>query len=643
VSNWPPPTAAQAAFLTQLKTLTDDPDKPLLDAEDITGHRIGKLCLLSVGSTGLAVVIRLDTSILPPRAPGGLRVQRDHEDFLLLITDDFPSMPPLVYVKHDRFLGTPHVLLGHWLCLYLNPQQEWHPSDTAVHVLNRLWEWFEEAVTGAFDDKTALFHPVGGVPYVSPGTPTVVVRGPVPAGPLFSRMRLSQRTERRIDLLEDGSDGDEVLVVSLPGPLLRGAGHTLDDIRQEISRIGRVAAPSLGRSSAPASGFAFRPAAWEKFRPPLRRPIPFHPDAFSTMLAATAKRTPKGTPVYFVLAVPASSRRSSSRHLVCGRLPAASADRLRDLLQELSPLAVPACQTADFLIEWCPVSEERPEMTTRRDARTPVHTLQGARVVLLGCGGLGSWIGEFVVRAGATKITLCDPYRVTGGLLVRQDYVEEDIGGSKAEALARRLAAISDHVALDILPSFGMGDSIPKCDLLIDATVNRSVAAALAAAWGTTSRTPLVATVATDLATCTLGLVTLTRPKSGPDPETADRAARDAVLSNPDLETFACFWQRPDPGDELNPAPGCSIPTFHGSAADLAAIAGALTRLIGGNMAAPELTGTHMVAMPHAGHTFGHVWQPFSTGQLMPSRPNAEAERHNEITLPLAPQSSGAR
>jgi len=90
-------------------------------------------------------------------------------------------------------------------------------------------------------------------------------------------------------------------------------------------------------------------------------------------------------------------------------------------------------------------------MTTRRDHRRPVNAFKGASVVVWGCGGLGSWAGEFLVRAGAARITLCDPADVTGALLVRQDYTESDVGTTKAEALARRLAAVSDTVAIEIV------------------------------------------------------------------------------------------------------------------------------------------------------------------------------------------------
>lgn len=216
---------------------------------------------------------------------------------------------------------------------------------------------------------------------------------------------------------------------------------------------------------------------------------------------------------------------------------------------------------------------------------------------------------------------------MTGGLLVRQDYTEQDVGTPKALALAHRLDSLGDDLDIEVMPDqFVLGASVPKCDLLIDATVNRSVGAALTAAWTRTRHTPLVAYVATDRATSTLGLLTLTRPGTGPDPETADAAAGETVLATPELEKFACFWKRPVPAEELNPAPGCSVPTFHGSAADLASLAGAFTRLIAGNLPAPDMAGTHLVAMAHAGHREGHTWLPFTTAPSTQAAPHADTD-----------------
>lgn len=101
-------------------------------------------------------------------------------------------------------------------------------------------------------------------------------------------------------------------------------------------------------------------------------------------------------------------------------------------------------------LEWWPVSDEREEVTTRRDSARPVAAFDGKTVHVWGCGGLGSWIAEYVVRAGAKKMLLCDPGRISGGLLVRQNFVEADIGNTKVEALAQRLHAISDSVEVAV-------------------------------------------------------------------------------------------------------------------------------------------------------------------------------------------------
>jgi len=585
------PTAAQAAFLARLAVFAADPANPVLAAE-VTSTDLIRAYVDVVYGGGIAIALRLDTSNLPPRERDGLRVARPYEDVFVLVPDGFPACPPFVHVAHTRFTGTPHVLEGTRLCIYLDPSQEWHPSHTAVDFMIRLWDWFCDAVTGKFDADTALFHPVGGVLHRTPGTPTVVARVPVPTDRSFGNMRLVQRSEHRLDLRSRGVPGAEVFTMSVAGPMFRGAGVTLGALCRALGSIGLPDPNGFGRPCGPSARVVYP-----------------HPDAFLIRLGAAAARSRSREPVWFVLAVPSGPAIGAKRHLICGRLPGDAADRLRAVVTRVGTFAVRLCDVAGLPVEWCYVSEERPEMTARRDSKTPVQSLLGAHVVVLGCGGLGSWVAEFVARAGARRVDVCDSSQVTGGLLVRQDYVELDIGEKKAEALARRLAALRDDLDVNVLPgNFTLGMPIPRCDLLIDATVSKTVAAALAAAWPGAKHAPLVASVATDRATATLGLLTVTRPGSGPDPETVDAAAGKAVQDREDLEPFTCFWRPPEPHEEVNPAPGCSVPTFHGSAADLAVVAGALTRLIAGHLPPPDVAGTHLVAMPHAGHTCGHVW-----------------------------------
>jgi threonine dehydrogenase-like Zn-dependent dehydrogenase len=177
----------------------------------------------------------------------------------------------------------------------------------------------------------------------------------------------------------------------------------------------------------------------------------------------------------------------------------------------------PASVNPNIPIEWCAMSDERPEVTTRRDDSRPVNSFQGLTVHIWGCGGLGSWIAEFIARAGAAHITVCDPGTITGGLLVRQDYIEADVGDFKATALARRLRAISDHLVVETvdgpLPSDPVA-AMAAADLVIDATVSVAIGQCLDVLAATPGRKALLAQVATDARSGTLGVLNVSARRS---------------------------------------------------------------------------------------------------------------------------------
>ncbi len=59
------------------------------------------------------------------------------------------------------------------------------------------------------------------------------------------------------------------------------------------------------------------------------------------------------------------------------------------------------------------------------------------------------------------------------------------------------------------------------------------------------------------------------------------------------------------------PGTGCSVPTFHGSAADLAAAAGALVAALGQRIAADAGPGSVLLALPGAsGAAPAYTWLP---------------------------------
>jgi hypothetical protein len=521
--------------------------------------------------------LRLYTGDIP-RNPTGLEL-RDDEELIVRIRPPL-FLPPIVEVDHTRFLGYPHVLQGQRLCIYLDPSREWRPSQGIAGFLSRLWDWLTDAAGGAFDASTAMYHAVGGVLHQADGTPTIVVREP---GPWKQHQiaRLVERSPHRYDLTySKDRDGHRTPVSSLATDLPFGAASTF------AAFLSLLDDPYLDRAED---------------RPP--RVSPQSP-AFLTSLLASALRNPDNSEQYFVLAVPHPA--GGPHHLLSGRLPAATANALRHIAKKHGTAVNIDSEAfhADIPIEWCNMSDERQEVTTRRDDARPVNGFQGKSVHIWGCGGLGSWIAEFIARAGASTITICDPGTVTGGLLVRQNYIEDDIGQTKAEALATRLKAIRDDMTVTVAEGNVPDDpaSFFAEDLILDATVSNGIATYLDALVAASDRRPMIAQVATDAGSGTLGIANICAPDATLKPSEIDERAGRSVLADGGLELYHPLWQGAANGDELIPTRGCSIPTFHGSAADLAAVAATLVSLIGVHLQQAEAvtSGTHLIALPHA-------------------------------------------
>jgi adenylyltransferase/sulfurtransferase len=111
--------------------------------------------------------------------------------------------------------------------------------------------------------------------------------------------------------------------------------------------------------------------------------------------------------------------------------------------------------------------------------------LARARVLLVGCGALGSVIAEQLVRAGVGNLRLVDRDLVELTNLQRQVLFDElDVAeqAPKAVAGARRLAGINSHVAVEPVVAdanpqnverlAGLEGNGPKADLILDGTDN---------------------------------------------------------------------------------------------------------------------------------------------------------------------------
>lgn len=83
------------------------------------------------------------------------------------------------------------------------------------------------------------------------------------------------------------------------------------------------------------------------------------------------------------------------------------------------------------------------ERTIQLIGQEAFERLQNTRVILFGCGGVGGWCAEALMRTGIGEITLVDFDTVAESNLNRQIVATADnIGQPKAEELKKRLLAV---------------------------------------------------------------------------------------------------------------------------------------------------------------------------------------------------------
>jgi len=100
-----------------------------------------------------------------------------------------------------------------------------------------------------------------------------------------------------------------------------------------------------------------------------------------------------------------------------------------------------------------------------------------SRVLVAGCGALGSNSAELFVRAGIGEIVIVDSDRVELSNLQRQALVtEDDVGEAKAEAVASHLAGINSETTIRPLSrwidSSNVEELIEGMDVVIDGLDN---------------------------------------------------------------------------------------------------------------------------------------------------------------------------
>lgn len=550
--------------------------------------------------------ISLDTSGLIS-GDDGIEV-RGREPFEIFIGADFPLSPPTVQSKHRRWAGTPHVQWGRQLCLYVAPSVEWDPADGIYGFLTRLTRWLENAAAGTLDPDDQPLHPPTAYARTNAGTvvvhPDLGHRVPWNAAgdgsastTLFAWCVIE---DRRIDVLEwidQSTAADRVLdhsapvfqderpyivipTVLIPGQLGSEYPQTVRDLSQGLTTHGYSDVELLWDL---ATGSLMN----RKLR---ERQLTTHPEAAGQQWVLDDDNE---SPLTTAMLIGTPSRRVDDHgrltHLAAWRLDSLSAQITdlhgsvrgwtdSDLPDRVETLALEWFDKAS--VAWMRLMEARPEITRRRDHSVPTSWLTGKKVLVLGCGALGGPTAEYCVRAGVGELAVADNSVVGPGVLVRQLFTDADIGHWKARALATRLSTIRRSLSVDPVPedvrfTNHITDEAYDYDLVIDATADASVRSAIERAWkGRTTRPALITMVIGHEAS--RGLVITTLP-------TSTGAGADAFRKVSLLRSSATpGWD--DVGEDLFPRkprtamffpePGCSAPTFVGSAAQTAALAG---------------------------------------------------------------------
>jgi len=103
--------------------------------------------------------------------------------------------------------------------------------------------------------------------------------------------------------------------------------------------------------------------------------------------------------------------------------------------------------------------------------------IRDAHVVLIGVGGLGCAVAQYLVSSGTGRLTLCDFDRVAESNLARQIlYRQTDLGRLKTEAASEALQNLNPETQLESVTQRmrdeDMQTLFPACDLVVDTSDN---------------------------------------------------------------------------------------------------------------------------------------------------------------------------
>jgi hypothetical protein len=240
---------------------------------------------------------------------------------------------------------------------------------------------------------------------------------------------------------------------------------------------------------------------------------------------------------------------------------------------------------------FCRIFEDRPEIIVARDHGSTASWYAGKRVLVLGCGALGSWIAETVVRAGATSVSLVDNGIVKPGILARQNYCLTDIGKNKAAALAPRLRSLTRGGQVEDFAAdahsfvFENAERLNVFDVVIDCTASSTFQMKLERDWAMFGRvTPPIVSLGIDAEAARCIAVVVPRNSVGGIWDAYLQLRHRLCIADTNRRLLDAFYSERATEKLFQPEPGCSEPTFVGSMADVVGLASSAVNITAAQM-----------------------------------------------------------
>jgi integrative and conjugative element protein (TIGR02256 family) len=504
-----------------------------------------------------------------PKVEGGIPY-RPRERLLIWIGAGFPLDIPSLHFAHSEYGGFPHVQWGTSICLYQSPETEWQPEDGMFGFVQRTDDWLRAGAANQLDPIGLPLHPP--VAYQGGKTPAVVPtqNSPTPRPPWWA------------GYAKIVSENDVCLEL--------GEWLERDNVPLETRLAPAILLPGDMPFEYPTTIAALRDVLAE-------RDIPL--EIIRLLLSMGALRNPDGKPLIFVLGAAMRGIAGGERkqHLAVWCVKAEQALELRNAVLAATgenPLDENLFRewTERTRIDWCSVLEDRPEIIVQRDTGTPAQFWRGRHVAILGCGAIGSTIAMLLARAGVGKLQLYDSAVVKPGLIVRQIFDRHQIGYGKASASRTNVRYINpgiDAVAhpaniLDVLRDLERVKTLFDADVVINATASIRVASALEyhlRDWPKDH--PPIVSMAVGHSADT-GLMTLAQRGVVGISHDLDRRLKLEFANSANGRHFLDeFWSvEAQPSRLFQPEPGCSDPTFVGSASDIVVVVGRMLNVASG-------------------------------------------------------------